>query len=252
MKLHNLLKNKQLIFEFHTTPKYTFKNFVVCDENEMAYNISLQISQNPLKGINPIYICGGSGIGKTHLLHAIGNSIKKSLPFLSLLYVSSSDILKQYNNTLSYEEIITISKEYKNVDILLIDDIHLINNADSVQEQVFYIYNELISKGKRVIVAGRMLPEYIIGLNDYLKSRFLSGMITVIKPGQDTIKKSILKKMALDENLIISDTSADYILNHFNRDINELHTVIKKINHYSIGNRKKVTPELIKEAIESL
>src|SRR3990167_9379742 len=203
MKFQNSSSSRQLIFEFHTTPKYSFNNFVVCPENEIAYKASLTVSQSPLEGINPIFICGESGTGKTHLLNAIGNSIRQSFHPLNLLYVSSSDILERYNNTLSYEEIIDISREYKKVDILMIDDIHLINNRETIQEQVFHIYNELLSKGKRVIVAGRRSPEQITGLNDYLKSRFLSGMIIAIKSNKDTIKKSILKKMALDENLII-------------------------------------------------
>ena len=141
MKFQNLSKYSQLIFDFHTTPKYSFNNFVVCEENEIAYKASLTVSQTPLEGINPIFICGESGTGKTHLLNAIGNSINQSFPSLNQLYVSSSDILERYDNTLSYEEIISISREYKKVDILIIDDIHLINNIEIVQEQVFHIYN---------------------------------------------------------------------------------------------------------------
>ena len=251
MKFQNLSSYRQLIFDFHPTPKYLFNNFVVCEENEIAYKASLTVSQSPLEGINPIFICGESGTGKTHLLNAIGNSIRQSFHPLNLLYVSSSDILERYNNTLSYEEIIDISREYKKVDILMIDDIHLINNIEIVQEQVFHIYNELVSKGKRIIVAGRISPDQMTGLNDYLKSRLLSGMIAAIKSNHGTIKKSILKKMALDENLIISDASADYILNHFSRDIEELGKIIKKINKYSISGKRKVTPELIREAMKS-
>lgn len=249
MKLKNSAISKQLIFDFNATPRFTFDNFLVCDENEIAHKASLYVSKNPFEGINPLYICGGEGTGKTHLLNAIGNSIKSAMPHLNLLYVPSSDILERYNNTLSYEEIIIISKEYKKVDILMIDDIHLISNRETIQEQVFHIYNELLSKGKRVIVAGRRSPEQITGLNDYLKSRFLSGMIVAIKSNKDTIKKSILKKIALDENLIISEASVEYILNHFNREISELHKVIQEINTYSMANKRKVTPELIKEVI---
>jgi len=252
MKFQNSSSSRQLIFEFHTTPKYSFNNFVVCPENEIAYKSSLAVSQSPFEGINPIFICGESGTGKTHLLNAIGNSIKSSFPSLNLLYISSSDILERFNNTLSYKEIIDISREYKKVDILMIDDIHLINHTEIVQEQVFHIYNELVSKGKRIIVAGRSSPDQMTGLNDYLKSRLLSGMIAAIKSNHGTIKKSILKKMSLDENLIISDTIADYILNHFNRDIEELHTIIKKINSYSISNKRRVTPELIREVVNLL
>jgi len=252
MKFQNLSKYSQLIFDFHTTPKYSFNNFVVCEENEIAYKASLTVSQTPLEGINPIFICGESGTGKTHLLNAIGNSINQSFPSLNQLYVSSSDILERYDNTFSYEEIIAISREYKKVDILMIDDIHFINNIEIVQEQVFHIYNELVSKGRRIIVAGRISPDQMTGLNSYLKSRLLSGMIAAIKSNHGTIKKSILKKMALDENLIISDTSADYILNHFNRDIEGLSAIIKKINRYSISSKRKVTPELIKEAANIL
>ncbi|MBI3600636.1 MAG: ATP-binding protein [Nitrospinae bacterium] len=247
MKANNPIQYRQLIFDFQTTPRYTFDNFVVCDENEIAYKASLNVSKNPFEGINPLYICGGGGTGKTHLLHALGNSIRQSFPSLNILYVSSSDILMRYNNTLSYEEIINISREYKKSDMLMIDDIHLINSADAVQEQVFHIYNELVSKGKRIAVAGRKSPDQMTGLNDYLKSRFLSGMIAAIRSNHDEIKKSILKKMALDENLIISDSTADYLLTHFNRDLKELHAIIQRINNYSISNKRKVTHELIKE-----
>lgn len=246
---NNILKYKQLIFEFQISPKYTFDNFIVCDENKIAYKVSIDVSYHPLEGINPVYIYGESGTGKTHLLHAIGNFIKQSSPSLNLFCISSSDIFERYNYTLSYEEIISISGEYKIVDVLLIDDIHLINDMDIIQEQIFHIYNELIFKGKRIIVAGRKPPDQITGFNDYLKSRFLSGMVAGIRSNNDTVKKNILKKIALDENLVISDASAGYILNHFKRDIKEFQTIVHKINSYSMSSKRKVTPELIKEVI---
>ncbi|MFQ5560795.1 MAG: DnaA ATPase domain-containing protein [Nitrospinota bacterium] len=242
---------RQLWLDFPKANDYQLTNFLVCGKNEIAFKASQSITENTSDTfLNPLIIVGGAGSGKTHLLYGIANQVKARSPKLFIHAVSLRDLLGRYQKTTSYAQVASISDEYKSADLLLIDDVHLCEDSEPLQEQVFHIFNEVIRRGKRVVLSSRHSPDELTRLEGYLKSRLLTGASVRISSSGDVLRQAILKKIALDLFLKLSDMSARHITTHITRDISQFTPVVKKISDYSFKTGKKVTPALIKELFQ--
>ena len=183
--------------------RYTFENFVIGKSNEFAHAAALAISKSPGKTYNPFFIYGGVGLGKTHLMHAIGNKILDTMPTKKILYVSSEQFTNDLISSIREHKIGAFKNRYRSVDVLLIDDVQFLSGKDSTQEEFFHTFNELHNLDKQIIISGDQPPQQIIGLEERLRSRFAWGLCTDIqKPDLET-RIAILQKKAMIEKILI-------------------------------------------------
>lgn len=248
----NNRNNSQLIFDFPKPTRYLFENFIVCRENEVAYKASIAICNEGGRGsnlLNPLFIYGDRGTGKTHILMAIGNFFINKNPNAKVVYVSAIDILNCFQNTITYNEMLEASLGYREVDVLLLDDIHLLGDNNFIQDCVFHIYNDLIGKGHRIIIASLLSPNKIKGIGEHLRSRLLWGPVIRIDLYNDKLRKEIIKRLALENHFIMPSNCIDYILNHVDRDIKLYKELLTKVGDYSLRTNKKVSISLLKEVI---
>ncbi|MFH1994232.1 MAG: DnaA/Hda family protein [Nitrospinota bacterium] len=237
----------QLMFDFPVQPDCRIDNFVVCQENELAYNAAVTLAAAPLNPeFNPLVFVGDGGAGKTHLIHAIARKVEADYPNHKIAILSTADLIGEETEP---SELSDIFKKFNDLDLLLIDDIHLIEGHDSLQEGVFHLYNQLLANNRPVVFTSRVSPTNLKGIEGYLSSRLLSGAIVSIKDSEDNIRISILKKIARDRNVTLSDNAAQFIINHHSRDIDRFEEIIDKISAYAGSLKMRITPPLIKKAL---
>lgn len=221
---------------------FTFKNFVVGPSNREAYQASLMVSQNPGKLYNPVLICGGSGLGKTHLLHAIGNAINERFPTLHVLYVTAQDFFNEYVKYVTGDkEGNSIVDWFKaNVDVLLIDDVQFLVNKQKTEETFFAIYNSFYAAGKQVVITADQHPSKLNGLDERLKSRFVQGLPLSINPPEKETRENILKLRIAANNLDVADFDADvisYIADKFHDNVRQLEGALDRLLFYTVNIR---------------
>lgn len=238
----------QLMFDFPVQPDCRIDNFVVCQENELAYNAAVALAAAPLNPeFNPLVFVGDGGAGKTHLIHAIAHKVEADYPNRKMAILSTADLIEEGAEP---SELSNIFKKFNDLDLLLIDDIHLIEGHDFLQEGVFHLYNQLLANNRPVVFTSRVSPANLKGIDGYLSSRLLSGAIVNIKDSGDNIRISILKKIARDRNVTLSDISAKSIINHCSRDIDSFEEIVDKVSSYAGSLKMKITPAIIKKALE--
>ena len=205
---------------------YTFDNFIVGSSNKFAHAASLAVAQAPAAAYNPLFIHGGSGLGKTHLLCAICNEIEKNNPSSNILYVKS----EEFTNEL----IQGLSRKYRPVDVLLMDDIQFIGGKDSTQEEFFHTFNTLYEAGKQIVLTSDRPPKEIKTLEDRLRTRFESGLIADIQPPDYETRVAIIKRKAELLNFELSPDVVDYIATRLKTNIRQLEGTVKKIKAYKL------------------
>ena len=209
--------------------KYTFDTFVVGNNNRFAQAAALAVADNPAKTYNPLFIYGGSGLGKTHLMQAIGNRIYQNNNSMNIVYVTSEQFTNHLINSIRDGKNDPFRNKYRTADALLIDDIQFIANKERVQEEFFHTFNTLYEKGKQIIISSDKPPRDIPFLEDRLKSRFEWGLLADISCPDYETKVAILRKKALEENVIISDEILANIATKIDSNIRELEGVFNKI-----------------------
>ena len=233
--------------------KYTFDNFVVGKSNQFVYAACRSVAENPGQRFNPLFIHGGSGLGKTHLLHAIGNFIRQYSPDLNILYVTCETFTNAYIDSLrgnNKELAITEFREkYRNVDVLMVDDIQFIANKTAAQEEFFHTFNDLYQSNKQVIIASDRNPKEIATLSDRLVSRFASGLVQDIQAPDYETRIAILRKKALQERYFIDDEVIEFIASKINTNIREMEGLLSKVYFFATLLGKKSAG--IEEAKES-
>ncbi len=207
---------------FMLNPKYTFDSFVVGSSNQFARSAALAVAERPSKAYNPLYIYGGVGLGKTHLLHAIGRSIQKMNPKLRLSYMSSERFMNELVNSIRYDRMIRFREKYRNMEVLLIDDIQFLAGKERTQEEFFHTFNALYDGQKQIVITSDCPPREIPTIEERLHSRFEWGLIADIQPPDLETKIAILRKKAELEHVILPDSVASYLASSIRSNIREL------------------------------
>ncbi|HCS72957.1 MAG TPA: chromosomal replication initiator protein DnaA [Clostridiales bacterium] len=251
-------------------PKYTFDTFVIGHSNRFAHAASQAVAESPAKAYNPLFIYGGVGLGKTHLMHAIGHFILIRNKQSKVLYVTSEKFTNELISSIQTNKNVEFRNRYRNVDVLLIDDIQFIAGKESTQEEFFHTFNALHEANKQIVISSDRPPKEIPTLEDRLRSRFEWGLITDIQPPDLETRIAILKKKADLENLEVEDEVLAFVAKRIESNIRELEGALTRIMAYSsltgssldidtadevlkdiISNHRprKITPELIQKVI---
>lgn len=233
-------------------PKYTFNSFVVGNNNSFAHAAALAVAEAPATAYNPLFLYGGVGLGKTHLMHAIGNEILKNNKNASVLYVSSEKFTNQFINAIKDNKNEMFRNKYRNIDVLLIDDIQFIAGKERIQEEFFHTFNTLHDDGKQIIISSDRPPKEIQPLEDRLRTRFEWGLIADISNPDYETRMAILKKKAQLDNIIIDDDVLVNIATHIDTNIRELEGALNKLIAYSTLSNSPITIELSNKAISDV
>ena len=231
-------------------PKYTFNSFVVGNNNSFAHAAALAVAEAPATAYNPLFLYGGVGLGKTHLMHAIGNEILKNNKNASVLYVSSEKFTNQFINAIKDNKNEMFRNKYRNIDVLLIDDIQFIAGKERIQEEFFHTFNT--DDGKQIIISSDRPPKDIQPLEDRLRTRFEWGLIADISNPDYETRMAILKKKAQLDNIIIDDDVLVNIATHIDTNIRELEGALNKLIAYSTLSNSPITIELSNKAISDV
>lgn len=238
--------------EARLNPKYTFDNFVIGPSNRFAHAAALAVGESPAKAYNPLFIYGGSGLGKTHLLHAIGHYAQGLFPGAKVRYVSSEEFTNDYINSLATNQIVSFNQRYREVDLLLIDDIQFLGGKDSTQDTFFHTFNTLHEHGKQVVITSDVPPKQLVGFEDRMRSRFGWGLITDIQVPDLETRIAILRKKAAAEKLGISDDVLEYIASKVASNIRELEGTLIRVTAFASLNRVEVDLPLVQTILKDM
>ena len=233
--------------------EYTFDSFIVGDSNRFAFTAARAVAEKPGKAYNPLFLYGKSGLGKTHLMHAIGNEVAKRHKDFKILYVTSENFMNEFINSLIKDNgMENFRNKYRNIDLLLIDDIQFIAGKDRLQEEFFNTFNDLREHGKQIILSSDKLPRDIPLLEDRLKSRFEWGILADISMADYEVRLAILRKKAEEKHAIIDDDILKNIAAKIDSNIRELEGVFNKIVAQASLTHTPVTFEMAEKAINDV
>src|SRR5699024_1677455 len=248
-------KKKQPIHESSQhmlNPKYIFDTFVIGSGNRFAHAASLAVAEAPAKAYNPLFIYGGVGLGKTHLMHAIGHYVLQHKPGAKVVYLTSEKFMNEFINSIRDNQADAFRNKYRSVDILLIDDIQFLAGKEQTQEEFFHTFNTLHEESKQIIISSDRPPKEIPTLEDRLRSRFEWGLITDITPPDLETRIAILRKKAKADGLAIQNEVMLYIANQIDSNIRELEGALTRVVAYSSLSNREINPDLASEALKSI
>ena len=232
--------------------KYTFDTFVVGNSNRFAHAACYAVGESPFKAYNPLFIYGGVGLGKTHLMQAIGHHILRKNPQYSVMYVSSEQFTNELITAIKDDSTFGFRNKYRNIDVLLIDDIQFLAGKERTQEEFFHTFNTLYEANKQLVISSDRPPRNIPTLEDRLRSRFEWGLITDIQPPDLETRVAILRKKAQAENLNIPYDILDYIANYIDSNIRELEGALIRMVAYATITNKPLNMSTASEALKDI
>ena len=233
-------------------PKYTFDTFVVGGGNRFAHAASLAVAEAPAQAYNPLFIYGGVGLGKTHLMHAIGHFILEQDPTKNILYIPGEQFTNELISAIQQNRNVQFRNRFRNVDVLMVDDIQFIAGKESTQEEFFHTFNALHNAGKQIILTSDRPPQEIARLEDRLKSRFAWGLLADIKKPDFETRIAILKRKAESERIQVDNSILETIASHIDSNIRELEGSLTRLVAYSTLTQKPISPALCNEALRDL
>lgn len=231
---------------------YTFENFIVGDTNEFAHAASLNVAENPGNKINPLFIWGKAGVGKTHLMYAIANRAHQKNPNIRIKYIKALDYTEKIVNAMliGQDKLALAHEEFRDVDILLIDDIQYMQNKDSTQDQFFFTFEYLHENNKQMVITSDKPPKDLTGITERLTSRFEKGVLADIKPPKYELRLAILKAKSEQANISFSDEVLDFLAKNITENIRQLEGAINKLSLISMMNGHKINT--VAEVIQTI
>ena len=234
-------------------PRYTFDSFVVGSSNRFSHAAAMAVAESPSRTYNPLFIYGGSGLGKTHLMHAIGQAVLKNSPGKKVVYVSSEAFTNEFITMLRENQLDAFKTRYRNTDILLIDDIQFLTDKDRIQEEFFHTFNALHDAGKQIVISSDRPPKEINPLEERLRSRFEWGLITDIQPPDWETRCAILQRKALSEHIKVDNEVISLIADNIKTNIRELEGALNKVIYSCIIHKRSYADlEFAKEALKEI
>ena len=231
---------------------YTFERFVVGPCNQFAHAASIAVAKQPAKNYNPLFLYGGSGLGKTHLLNAIGLLTASAHPGLQVMYVSAEEFMNEMINSIRYDRMPQFREKYRNIGCLLIDDIHFLAGKERTQEEFFHTFNTLHDSGKQIVVTSDKFPKDIPNLEGRLRSRFEWGLIADIQPPEIETKIAIIEKKMQENKISLPNNVAHYIASRVESNIRELEGFLVRTCAYSSLTGREIDLNLVKEVLGKL
>lgn len=233
-------------------PRLTFDNFVVGKPNELAYAAALRVAEATKVAYNPLFLYGGVGLGKTHLMHAIGWHIKKMHPKKKVLYISAEKFMYQFIRALRFHDTVTFKEQFRGVDVLMIDDVQFISGKDSTQEEFFHTFNALVDKNHQVIISADKSPSDLEGMEERLKSRLGWGLVADIHPTSYELRLGILQAKAALMDVIISDKVLEFLAHKISSNVRELEGALTRVVAHGTLVGREITLELTQEILRDL
>ncbi len=245
-------KPLQVHNDLNLNPKYVFDTFVIGESNRFAHAASLAVAKNPAESYNPLFLYGGSGLGKTHLMHAIGHYVREKHQSMRIIYISSEKFINEFIDATQNNTTSKFRNKYRNADILMIDDIQFLENKERTQVEFFHTFNELYNAKKQLIISSDRPPREIRELEERLRSRFEWGLLTDIQPPGLETRVAILRKKCEMENYNIPEEITFFIAENISSNIRELEGALTRINAYASINEVPLTIDSIRSVLKDI
>ncbi|QNO37484.1 chromosomal replication initiator protein DnaA [Protaetiibacter sp. SSC-01] len=233
-------------------PKYNFDNFVIGGSNRFAHAAAVAVAEAPAKAYNPLFIYGDSGLGKTHLLHAIGHYAESLYPGIRVRYVSSEEFTNDFINSIANNRASVFQSRYREIDILMIDDIQFLQGKDSTQEAFFHTFNTLHDHNKQVVITSDVAPKHLTGFEDRMRSRFEWGLITDVQAPDLETRIAILRKKAQSERLQVPEDILEFMATKVSSNIRELEGTLIRVTAFANLNKTPVDLALVQTVLKDL
>ena len=233
-------------------PKYTFETFVIGASNRFAHAAATAVAEAPAKAYNPLFIYGGSGLGKTHLLHAVGHYAGSLYPGIRVRYVNSEEFTNDFINSIRDDKAEAFQRRYREVDVLLVDDIQFLQGKEQTMEEFFHTFNTLHNSDKQVVITSDVAPKYLNGFEDRMRSRFEWGLLTDVQPPDLETRIAILRRKAGSERLLAPDDVLEYIASRISTNIRELEGALIRVTAFANLNRQAVDRQLAEMVLKDL
>jgi len=233
-------------------PRYEFQSFVVGNSNQFAHAAARAIAENPARSYNPLFLYGGVGLGKTHLLHAIGHTIQRKHPKLQVMYLPAEQFVNELISSLRFNRMPDFRERYRNIDVFMVDDIQFLANKERTQEEFFHTFNTLYSSQSQIVLSSDSSPRNIPALEERLRSRFEWGLIADIQPPDLETKVAILRRKADQEGIALSDDVALFIARQVKSNIRELEGMLNRVVAFSSLTGKPLSLDLVKETLKDI
>jgi chromosomal replication initiator protein len=233
-------------------PKYTFDSFVIGASNRFAHAAATAVAEAPAKAYNPLFIYGGSGLGKTHLLHAVGHYASSLYPGIRVRYVNSEEFTNDFINSIRDDKAEAFQRRYREVEILLVDDIQFLQGKEQTMEEFFHTFNTLHNSDKQVVITSDVAPKFLNGFEDRMRSRFEWGLLTDVQPPDLETRIAILRRKAGTERLLAPDDVLEYIASRISTNIRELEGALIRVTAFANLNRQPVDRTLAEMVLKDL